>query len=315
MEGKVVMVNRKRIPVPELKPWLCLAVLAGILAGGLPAQNTAGGLAASAAASAVDLADIPGGAFTMGSYDRYENEQPAHTVILSPFRMARTETTQLQYQAIMGRNPSAFRQGSLAMLHPVENVCWYDAILFCNLASQQEGLDPVYFADASFATVWAGQSKDVFWKPGATGYRLPTEAEWEYAARAGSRADVLYPEGGKPIDQAWFSENSGSQDENGLDADFVSANRGWTHLAGRKAANAYGLYDMLGNVREWCWDWLGRYVNKTATDPAGPLYGPGRILRGGGYASDAEDITVSARSQSLPGVRSPIFGFRVCRSK
>ena len=250
----------------------------------------------------------------MGSYDRYENEQPAHKVILSSFLMGKTELTQLQYLSVTGRNPSAFRQGSLAMLHPVENVCWYDAILFCNQLSQKEGLNPCYFADGELTIVWSGQGRDVFWNRASNGYRLPTEAEWEYAARGGLRTDVLYPNNGPAGDVAWFGENSGTEDEPGYSATWMTDQQNWSHKVGQKKANGYGLYDMSGNVREWCWDWLGRYINKTVTDPAGPSYGPGRILRGGGFASGAQDITVSARSQSQPGVRSPIFGFRICRN-
>ena len=260
------------------------------------------------------MATIPGSGFMMGSYDRYDNEQPAHQVIISEFLMGKTEVTQLQYQSVVGRNPSAFRQGSLAMLHPVENVCWYDAVLFCNLLSQKENLAPCYYADAEFTTVWMGQGKDVFWKLNALGYRLPTEAEWEYAARGGLRKDVLFPGGLEADAVAWFGDNSGTEDEPGLKSDWMAEQQNWSHKVGLKAANGFGLFDTSGNVREWCWDWLGRYYNKTVTDPTGAQYGSGRVLRGGGFASGSKDITLSARSQSLAGARSPIFGFRIARS-
>jgi formylglycine-generating enzyme required for sulfatase activity len=270
--------------------------------------------AVPAATRLVEMAAIPGGAFTMGSYDRYENEQPAHTVIVSPFLMAKTETTQLQYQTVTGRNPSAFRQGSLAMLHPVENVCWYDAVLYCNLLSQRENLVPCYYADESFTVIWAGQGREVWWNRTASGYRLPTEAEWEYAARGGSREDILFPGDADAGTVAWYVANSGNDTEDGLSPDWMEAQQNWTHRVGTRQANAYGLFDMAGNVREWCWDWLGRFVNRKATDPAGAAYGNTRVLRGGSCASGPADITVSARSQAQPGVRSPLFGFRVCRN-
>ncbi len=212
---------------------------------------------------------IPAGSFLMGSPDTdteaYSDEKPQHQVTLTkPFLMLRNEVTQAQYEAVMGTNPSYFT-GDTA--RPVEPVSWYDAVSFCARLSQLES--------------------------GAT-YRLPTEAEWEYAARAGTTTRRY----GAIDDIAWYSGNSSST----------------THPVKQKLPNAWGLYDMLGNVWEWTGDWYGTYAHAALTDPTGPSTGSLRVLRGGSWGSVALDARAACRGNYGPGNTRDRLGFRPLRS-
>jgi formylglycine-generating enzyme required for sulfatase activity len=205
---------------------------------------------------------IPAGTFSMGRAGLVE---PVHTVTVSPFFLDRAPVTQGAYAALMGTNPSA--DGGEAD-RPVDRVTWYDALLYCNARSKAEGRDTVY--------VYAGKRMrggigcDSL--PGLEarfdrkGYRLPTEAEFEYAARAGSGARFAW---GDSVDgrYCWYHANSG----------------GHTRPVGRKLPNAFGLHDMAGNVWEWCWDRYAPYGPDAARDPHGPDTGSFRVLRGGSY--------------------------------
>ncbi len=161
--------------------------------------------------------------------------------------------TQYEYQRVMGENPSRFHGDDRL---PVESVSWFDAIEFCNRLSGLEGLEPYYDID------------DIVRKhvrvSGGSGYRLPTEAEWEYACRAGTTTRWCCGDDPEQLtEHAWFGENSGSR----------------THPVGQKLPNAWGLYDMHGNVWEWCGDWFDKYARAVAKDPTGPAAAAPRLLR------------------------------------
>ncbi|MFH1530240.1 MAG: SUMF1/EgtB/PvdO family nonheme iron enzyme [Pseudomonadota bacterium] len=201
---------------------------------------------------------IPAGSFRMGSppdelYRCSDDDETQHDVTLTrPFLLCRTPVTRAEYLAVAGEDPSHYIDGSRDC--PVETVSWYDTVRFCNKLSELDGLEPCYSGD---------EERGFRWDRAASGYRLPTESEWEYACRAGSPG----PRYG-PLDKiAWHKENSS----------------GSPHPVGRKAPNAWGLHDMLGNVLEWCWDYEGDYPPGPVEDPVGPDSGEGRILRGGSH--------------------------------
>ncbi len=210
---------------------------------------------------------IPAGSFRMGSNSSEANsdESPVHRVTITrPFYIGVYEVTQEQYESVMGTNPSRFRGSN----RPVEQVSWNDAVEFCRRLSEIEGVT----------------------------YRLPTEAEWEYACRAGTTTEYYW--GSDSAGRyAWNSENSGRQ----------------THDVGQKRPNAWGLYDMAGNVWEWCSDWYGSYGRSAQVDPRGPSSGDGRVLRGGSWADDPRNLRVSNRLGIAPGNWIDYYGFRCLR--
>jgi formylglycine-generating enzyme required for sulfatase activity len=228
---------------------------------------------------------IPGGEFVMGS-DGQQDAGPPRTVTVSPFYMDRFEVTQEHYERLMGKNP-ARRKGPQ---NPVERVRWTDALRFCNARSGEEGFTPCYNLET-----WACDFS-------ADGYRLPTEAEWEYACRAGSPDDYYFKGGAEQLEAyAWFRDNAGRKH----------------HPAGQKEPNAFGLYDMAGNVREWCNDWyaVDAYSAQPAVDPHGPASGEKAVLRGGAFSGSAETCTSWNRYCDEPGftdacVASDDYGFR-----
>jgi formylglycine-generating enzyme required for sulfatase activity len=190
----------------------------------------------------------------------------------------------------------------------VETVSWYDAIVFCNKLSVAEGLSPAYSIAGSIdPSDWGAvpTSNNATWDAavivsGSNGYRLPTEAQWEYAAKGGDGSPGNYTYSGSDnVDAvAWYSGNSGSM----------------THEVGKKAANGLGLYDMSGNVWEWCWDWYGAYTNQAQTDPTGPASGANRVLRGGGWYDSAVLVRSAYRYYNFsPDYRGNFIGFRLVR--
>jgi len=212
---------------------------------------------------------IQPGEFQMGAPDGDKDEQPVHTVRISkPFYLGKYEVTQAQWQAVMGNNPSAFTGDPT---RPVENVSWEDVQEFIRRLNTKEG---------------------------GTTYRLPTEAEWEYAARAGTTTAYSFGNDKSQLSQyAWYADTSGSQ----------------THPVGKLKPNAWGLYDMHGNVWEWVQDWYGPYPAGAAVDPAGPSSGSHRVLRGGGWDNDAGTCRSASRYRWPPGSRYGHLGFRLLR--
>ena len=230
---------------------------------------------------------IPAGTFTMGSpttdLESYDSERPQHQVtITKPFLMMRTPVTQELWKEVMSSNPSHFLMWDTNL--PVESVSWYDAVDFCNALSKQTGLPPAYVVNGD----------DVRRIENSIGYRLPTEAEWEYACRAGSTT----PRYG-PLDNiAWHDGNSYGQ----------------SHPVEQKDPNAWNLYDMLGNVWEWVHDWYGPYSVSKHIYPQGLESGSYRVVRGGSWGNGASRARAGGRSYFVPGFRSNSFGFRICRN-
>jgi formylglycine-generating enzyme required for sulfatase activity len=241
----------------------------------------------------VGFVRIEPGTFTMGSPDseegRYEdNREVEHRVTLTrAFWLGRTEVTQAQWKVVMGTNPSSF--SACGPECPVETVSWDDAVAYLNKLSDREGLERCY------GTTFKGLD--------CRGYRLPTEAEWEYAARAGSTG-ARY---GELEAIAWYAGNTGPWPE--------FENRLWspTRQVGLKAPNRWGLHDMLGNVWEWTGDWFGDYVG-SSTDPVGPDSGKYRVRRGGGYDVYARNLRAAVRAASSPDPGGADIGFRAART-
>jgi formylglycine-generating enzyme required for sulfatase activity len=258
----------------------------------------------------IEMVEIPGGTFQMGSPDGvgYSDERPQHQVTLTGFRMGKYEVTQALYQAVMGYNPSWFKTPvspeTSTVNRPVETVSWYDAVEFCNKLSELEGLTPAYVINDRYpATGYPilDATVNLNWWDTPNGYRLPTEAEWEYACRAGTT--TLYNTGDTISDSTgWYDANS----------------NGRTHSVGEKPANAWGLYDMHGNVGEWCWDPYGRYWSDPETDPTGPSVSNDRVIRGGSWYSyetweSGRYLRSAARQYSYELGADYTRGFRVVR--
>jgi formylglycine-generating enzyme required for sulfatase activity len=258
-------------------------------------QNTVRITMYPAKESIIEVVWIPAGTFTMGSpttESTFNDERPQHSVTLTKgFWMGKYPVTQDQYSTVMGTNPSGFPSspapGEVQGRRPVENVTWFDAIEFCNKLSELEGLTPVY-------TITGGTTVTPNWN--ANGYRLPTEAQWEYACRAGTI--TAYNTGDTITENTgWYNINSGSM----------------THEVGKKSANAWGLYDMHGNVYEWCWDWYAVYADGAKTDPVGASSGASRVARGGRWSGTALSLRSAYRSYNEPFRRYNDLGFRVLR--
>jgi formylglycine-generating enzyme required for sulfatase activity len=229
---------------------------------------------------------IEGGTFQMGSPE-WEDAIPVHSVTVNSFYMGIHEVTQQEWVALMGNNPSWIKGEEL----PVEQVTWNDVIDYCNTRSLAEGLTPVYTRDGN----------TILWDSSANGYRLPTEAEWEYAASGGSNAAQTFRYSGSDTldDVGWYDQNGGRT----------------THAVGSKAPNSLGLYDMSGNVWEWCWDWYdnGFYRNSPPVNPTGPENGSERVIRGGSWFFDDESCLIQHRGSRPPNTRICI-GFRLVRN-
>jgi sulfatase modifying factor 1 len=217
---------------------------------------------------------VKGGDFTMGCKDGraiecQDYEKPTHRVTLGTFYLGQTEVTQAQWRAVMGNNPSEFRNCDAC---PVETVSWEEILDFLTKLNKSSG--------------------------GAQ-YRLPTESEWEYAARGGQSSKGYAYSGGNTIDDvAWHGLNSGNK----------------SHAVKGKKANELGLYDMSGNVWEWCSDWYGNYPSLSMTDPSGPDSGVARVYRGGGWFALSLLCWVEFCFNGAPTIRDSGLGFRLARS-
>jgi formylglycine-generating enzyme len=222
-----------------------------------------------------EMIKAEGGSFEMGDEQGVgkANEQPVHTVTLKTFTIARTETTVLQwktYCSATGRKMLYPPKWGWIDDHPMVNVSWDDAVAYCDWMSDKTGKI----------------------------YRLPTEAEWEYAARGGKSGKGYKFSGSQSLDMAgWYEDNSGES----------------ARSVAQKRPNELGLYDMSGNAWEWCKDWYGAdyYATSPATNPRGPASGTRRVLRGGGWGYTAADCRVANRNGFTPAGRAGDFGFRV----
>jgi len=234
---------------------------------------------------------VQGGTFLMGSPDveGRHNERPQRSVTVSSFYMSRFPITQREWREVMGTNRSTFRGDNL----PVETISWIEAARFANALSIREGRTPVYTI-TGFNNVTRNLT--------ANGYRLPTEAEWEFAARGGIECNQNFTYSGSNIrsEVAWY---------------FGNRQRAGTHGVGRLKPNALGLYDMSGNVQEWVNDWYGAYAAGSQTNPNGPgdAGGRSRVLRGGSWASSEDNIRVAARDNIYPIFLGGSIGFRLVR--
>lgn len=252
----------------------------------------------------IEMVLVDGGSFIMGSETGDADEKPLHCVTVDSFYISKFEVTQKEWHAVTGSNPSFF----VGENHPVEKVNWYDAVEFCNAYSLMKNLTPCYKIDRDAKDKMNLSSKDKYrWKVecnwNADGYRLPTEAEWEYAARAGGRSDTAFSGSNNINEVAWYFGNSG--DENSHDYG--------THDVGTKKPNALGIYDMTGNVWEWCWDWYAAYDDKFLNNPRGISYGSERVRRGGSWHVKIRRSTMTTRNSRSPGHRSTHYGIRLVR--
>lgn len=207
----------------------------------------------------LEMIQVPKGEFMMGS-DKYDSEKPLHLVTVSSFYIGKYEVTQKQWKAVMGNNPSYFKGDDL----PVEMVSWEDVQEFCLKLNRMNI---------------------------RRRFRLPTEAEWEYACRAGTKGSYA----GSLNEMAWYSQNAGSK----------------THPIGQKKANAFGLYDMHGNIWEWCQDSYSHYSSQHQENPTSPKNGVGQVLRGGSWYEDASNCRSTRRRLDIPSDRQDDIGFRV----
>lgn len=222
----------------------------------------------------LEMVYVKGGTFNMGATseqgsDAYDDEKPVHSVTLSDYYIGKFEVTQGLWEKVMGSNPSYFDKGDD---YPVESVSWNDIQAFLTKLNELTGKK----------------------------YALPTEAQWEYAARGGGKSVGYKYSGSNTIDNvAWYWDNSA------VDGDYS------THPVGTKQPNELGIYDMSGNVWEWCSDWYDSYSSESQTDPIGPVTGSYRVLRGGCWYDDAWYCRVSFRGSNDPDFRSNFYGFRV----
>jgi len=281
------------------------------------AGNTTSPVASSAKTHEIpEMVLIKGGTFTIGSppeeTSSFHDERPQHEVTLANFYISKYEITQKEWKEVMENNPSNFTGDEL----PVEKVSWYDALIFCNKLSMKRGLKPAYrIAGSTDPSSWG--TAPVFpavsevWDAveivkGANGYRLPTEAQWEYACRAGATTP-------------FNTGDNVTADQANYDGRYPYKKypqgkyRQTTTPVGTFDPNAWGLYDMHGNVWEWCWDWHGNYVGDAQTESQGAVIGAYRVARGGSWQNNARFLRSASRGSSAPAFREAIIGLRIVR--
>jgi formylglycine-generating enzyme required for sulfatase activity len=222
-----------------------------------------------------------------------KSDEVQHSVTVSSFYMGKYLVNQKEYQEVMGTNPSKFKGDNF----PVEQVSWFDVVNYCNRLSQREGLTPAYTING----------ENVTWNQNANGYRLPTEAEWEYACRAGTTTPFST---GNNITTSHANYNGNNPYNNYAKGTY----RGKTTVVGSFSPNSWGLYDMHGNVWEWCWDWYGNYSTGVQTDPGGPVSGADRVLRGGSWYGNGQGLRSASRDIIDPSGRHNGLGFRLVRN-
>ena len=255
------------------------------------------------------MARVPAGQFRMGSLkddpDGLNSEKPDHKVRLDGFWMAEHPVTQALWEVVIGANPANFKGEQ----RPMENLSWFDAAVFCNALSKMTNRSPAYLTPDGQPYGWDGKSwglpneGEVRRDLKATGYRLPTEAEWEYAAREAPSMPIdTTPEirlkyaGSDLLDQVgWYEKNSGGE----------------THEVGLLLPNALGLYDMSGNVFEWCEDWYNEYTAEDQINPRGPVEGVYRVIRGGTWGGAPQYCRSADRTDVGPDGRYNDIGFRL----
>lgn len=254
-----------------------------------------------------DFVLIKGGTFQMGSPETEawrSVDETQHTVTVSDFYMSKYELTQKEYEEITGSNPSNFSGEDL----PVENVSWLKAITYCNARSEQENLTPVYTIDG----------QNVSWDRNADGYRLPTEAEWEYACRAGTITPFYMEKSPSAEDANYYGHYPYEIEDNYFSQGNLEVKPGeyrqTTVPVDSFYENPYGLYNMHGNVGEWVWDYYGEYPSEEQTDPTGPSSGTLRVYRGGGWNDFAKNMRCAYRATLEQTKGSFNIGIRLVRN-
>jgi formylglycine-generating enzyme required for sulfatase activity len=265
------------------------------------------------------MALIPAGSFTMGNCmdasEGYYGELPLHTVYVSAFYMDANVVSYSQWQTVYGWAIAHgytfdYAGSGNGGTYPVQTIDWWDCVKWCNARSEKEGKTPAYYTDVDLSVRYRnGQvAPYVNW---SAGYRLPTDAEWEKAARGGASGQ-RFPWGNTI---SWSQANYDAYprryayDVNPTSGTDPTFNDG-TSPVGYFTANGYGLYDMAGNVSQWCWDWFAGYSSGAQSDPRGPASGSGRVGRGGGWASDASFSRAARRDGYDPAISNSWVGFR-----
>lgn len=250
---------------------------------------------------------INGGTYLMGSPEtemHRETDEVQHEVKVSDFYIGRYEVTQKEYEEVMGENPSNFEGENL----PVENVTWYEAIEYCNKLSEKEGLTPVYTIDG----------ENVSWDRSANGYRLPTEAEWEYAARAGTTSPFNTENSISDEEANYYGHYPYGIEENYFTQENLETEPGQyrqtTVEVNSFSPNKWGFYNIHGNVAEWCFDYYGAYDLENTDNPSGPTTGTLRVNRGGGWNDYAKHLRCAYRASTTPDQKMSNIGFRVVRN-
>ncbi len=247
---------------------------------------------------------IEGGSFQMGSPDSEawrSDDETQHTVTVSNFYMSQYEVSQAEYEEVMGSNPSSFSGSDL----PVENISWLDAVTYCNARSEKDGLTPVYSIDG----------QEVSWNRSADGYRLPTEAEWEYACRAGTVTPFNTETSISAEEANYYGHYPYEIEDNYFSQGNLSTKPGeyrqTTVAVSSFSPNDWGLYNMHGNVSEWVWDYYGEYMPEEQTDPTGVDTGTLHVYRGGGWNDFAKNMRSAYRAAMAADKGSFNIGIRI----